>query len=151
MRALLSDFWITLQKTDLDNVSQWYVESQGTLLIQWLPMTSIIFVIVRTCSNQFRWNYLKNKRNLPNFLVHLWNLYQILNILKRTMILIAYVFPELQTAKYLVTPMSKKPRFRTPFDSQHVKGLKQLWNLGDSTFIKFHYHYEITWLGKCLS
>ena len=34
---------------------------------------------------------------------------------------IAYVFPKLQTAKHLLRQMSKKSRFRTPFDSQQTK------------------------------
>ena len=33
--------------------------------------------------------------------------------------------------------MSKKPRFRKPFDSQPVKGFQTLVNLYDSTFIIF--------------
>ena len=33
----------------------------------------------------------------------------------------ANVFPKLQIAKDFVTPFSKKRRFRTSFDSQHVK------------------------------
>ena len=37
------------------------------------------------------------------------------------MTLIVPVFPKLQTGKDLVRQMSKKLRFRTPFDSQHVK------------------------------
>ena len=40
---------------------------------------------------------------------------------KKKMTLIAYVFPKLQTAKDMVRQMSKKPPFRTLFDSQHVK------------------------------
>ena len=38
------------------------------------------------------------------------------------MIVIATLFGKLQTAKDSVRPLSKKYRFRTPFDSQHVKG-----------------------------
>ena len=38
------------------------------------------------------------------------------------MTLIAYVFPNLETAKEVVNLMSKKPRFRTPFDSQQAEG-----------------------------
>ena len=37
------------------------------------------------------------------------------------MILIANVFPKLQTMKILVRPLSKKPHFRRRFDSQRVK------------------------------
>ena len=38
----------------------------------------------------------------------------------------AYVFPNFRTAKDVVMQMSKKLRFRTPFDSQHVKGSQTL-------------------------
>ena len=38
------------------------------------------------------------------------------------MTLIAYDFPKLQTAKDLVRSMSKKRRYRRPFDTEHVKG-----------------------------
>ena len=37
------------------------------------------------------------------------------------MLVIANVFAELQTVNILVRPLSKKRRFRTRFDSQHVK------------------------------
>ena len=40
------------------------------------------------------------------------------------MTLIAYVFPNLQTAKDLLRAMSKNRRFRTHFDSQCVKGFQ---------------------------
>ena len=37
------------------------------------------------------------------------------------MTLIGYTFPKLDIAKEVTRRMSKKPLFRTPFDSQHVK------------------------------
>ena len=37
------------------------------------------------------------------------------------MIVIANVFPKLKNVKGFVRPLSKKCRFRTRFDSQHVK------------------------------
>ena len=49
----------------------------------------------------------------------------------KKMILIANAFPQLQTLKHLVRPLSKKSCFRTPFDSQHVKEsetlVRSLW------------------------
>ena len=42
------------------------------------------------------------------------------------MTLIAFVFPKLRTAKEVVRQMSKKPRFRMPFDSENVKGSQTL-------------------------
>ena len=39
---------------------------------------------------------------------------------------IATLFRKLQTVKDLVRPFYKKQRFRTPFDSPHVKGSQTL-------------------------
>ena len=44
--------------------------------------------------------------------------------MKKKMIFIAIAFPKLQTVKHLVRPLFKKRCFRTPFESQHVKGYK---------------------------
>ena len=52
------------------------------------------------------------------------------------MIVIATLFRKLQTVKDLVRPLFKKHRFRTPLDSQHVKG--------SQTFVKSareHFHH----------
>ena len=38
------------------------------------------------------------------------------------MLVIPTLFSKVQSVNDLVTPLSKKQRFRTPFDSQHVKG-----------------------------
>ena len=42
------------------------------------------------------------------------------------MIVIANVFPKLQTVKDLARPLTKKRCFSTFFDSQHVKGSQTL-------------------------
>ena len=63
----------------------------------------------------------KNQNLFLNILSHFLNLYQILNILKQTMIPTVIVFQKLQTVKNLLRLLSKKRRFRTRFDSQHVK------------------------------
>ena len=42
------------------------------------------------------------------------------------MTLIADLFPKLRTPKNLVRYMSKKDRFKGPFDRQHGKGVKTL-------------------------
>ena len=62
-----------------------------------LPITSILFRFVRICRSQFKSNYVKNKRYFVDFLFHLWNLHQTLNIFKKKKILIANVFPKLTT------------------------------------------------------
>ena len=60
-------------------------------------MTSVLFGIVRIYGSQFKDNYLKNKEHFVNFLGHFWNLNQVLNILKNKIVVIANVFPKLQT------------------------------------------------------
>ena len=49
-----------------------------------------------------------------------------LNVFKKKMIVLANVFPQLKTVKNLVRPLFEKRRFRTSFDSQHVKGSQTL-------------------------
>ena len=59
-------------------------------------------------------------------MLHFWNLRQILNILKKSIIVIANVFPKLETVKILLRPLSKERRFGTRFYSQHVKASQVL-------------------------
>ena len=83
----------------------------GTAKILLRPLSkkcrfSILFKIVRLCYSQFKCNYLKNENHFPDFFFRFLNLNQILNILKKTMIVIANVFPKLDTVKILVRPPS---------------------------------------------
>ena len=55
-----------------------------------------------------------------------WHLHHILKVLKKKMIVIATLLRKLQGVKDLGRPLSKKYRFRTPFDNQHVKGSQTL-------------------------
>ena len=54
----------------------------GFLLTHGLPITSILFRIVRNFRSRFKSSYLKNKKHFLGFLIHLWNLHQILNVFK---------------------------------------------------------------------
>ena len=56
----------------------------------------------------------------------LLNHHQILDIFKKKKIVIANVFPKLQTVKNLLRALTKKRRFRTSFESQHLKGSQSL-------------------------
>ena len=69
------------------------------------------------------------------------------------MTLIAYVFPKLWTAEGVVRKTPKKPRFRTPFDSQHTKWSQTLLKsaLHSTTFIIFSYHSVANTVGKSIS
>ena len=78
-------------------------------------MASILFKVVRTCNSQFKCNYLKNKKLFLTFLFNFLNLHQILNILKEKMIVIANVFPKLQTLKIFVRKLCQEHIFRTGF------------------------------------
>ena len=93
----------------------------GCLLTHCLPKTNILFMIVRICHSQFKCNYLKNEKLFLNVWLHFRNLHQILNVPQKRVIVIANVFPKLQTVKNLVRSLSKKGRFSTRFDCQHVK------------------------------
>ena len=58
-------------------------------------MESTLFIIARICDFKFKSNYLKNYKLSLNFLFDFWNLHQILNILKKKMMVIANIFPNL--------------------------------------------------------
>ena len=110
-------------------------------------MPSILFGILTICSSLFKWNYLKTEKLFLNFSFRFCVLHQNLNIFNSKMIVIANAFPKLQTLKNLVRTLSKKRRFRTSFDSQHVKRsqtlVKSAW--------EYFYHicsspwWEINW------
>ena len=59
-----------------------------------------------------------------------WNLHEILKIFLKKIIVIANVFPKLQTFKDLVRPLSKKRCLRTSFENQHPKGSQALVKSG---------------------
>ena len=98
---------------------------------------------VRVTHSQFKCNYLKNKTLYFSFWFHFWNLHQVLNILKKEVIVIANVFLKLQTVKDLVRPLSKRRRF-----TNMLKHPKYLWNLHESAFIMFFHHSEENWFGN---
>ena len=102
------------------------MKSWCCLLTHGLPITSILFRIVRICRSLFKSSNLKNKKHFLGFLFHLWNLHEILNIFKKKKILIANVFPKLATVQGLVTPLTIQRRLKTSFDSQHVKRFQTL-------------------------
>ena len=52
-------------------------------------MTSIPAAICRIYRNNFKRHYLKNKRFLPDFLFHFWNVHEIYSIFKKKMSILA--------------------------------------------------------------
>ena len=101
------------------------------MLTQWLPLRTIHLGILGISSSLFKCIYLKNGKRLLNFLFHLSNLHQILNMFEKKMIVEANVFPKLQIVKDLAKRLSRKRRFRTCFSSHRVNGgqtlLKPAW------------------------
>ena len=57
------------------------------------------FKIVRICNSQFKCNNLENQKLSLKFLFHCWNIHQILNILKKKMIVTANELSKLHTVK----------------------------------------------------
>ena len=103
-------------------ISPWIkFEFIGFLLTHGLLITSILFGIVRILRSLFKSSSLKNKKHFLGFLLHLWNLHQILNIFQQKKVVIAHVFPKLATVQGLVTRLNIQRRLKTSFDSQHVK------------------------------
>ena len=109
-------------------------------------MASILFKIPRICNSEFECNYLKNEKAFLDFLFHFFNLHEILNLKNLKMIVIANVFPKLYTVKILVRPLSKKRRFRTSFESQHVKASQILSKSPSERF----YHVLPLFSGKLI-
>ena len=95
-------------------------------MTHWQPMTSILFLTEAIYCNIFRWIYLRKEKHFLNLFLHFLNLEAFLNISKGNMTLIADVFLKLRTPKYDVREMSKKFRFRRPFDKWHGKRAKTL-------------------------
>ena len=80
----------------------------------------------------------KKTKNFLSFFPSVSKIYnKFLKYSKKQMAVIPYVFPKLQTPKDLIRQISKEPLFRTPFESQHVKGwqtfLKSAWQ---------HFHHN---------
>ena len=61
------------------------------------------------------------RKTFSQFFLHFWNLHQILDILKKEMMVIANVVQKLRTVKNFVTQVCKKRSFGILLDSRHVK------------------------------
>ena len=131
-------------------LSYWWMKSYGCLLTRWLPMTNIVFKIPRIWHSQFKRNSLKKEKLFLNFLFYFWNLHQILNILKKRMIVIANVFRKLHTVKKLARILSKEQRFRTRFGSQDVKASQILAKSPWEHFYHVFLHSDESWFRNCL-
>ena len=89
---------------------------------------------MRICRSPFKSSYVKIKKHFLGFLFHLWNIHQILNILKKKEIVRASVFSKLVTVQGLATRLTIQRRLKTSFDSQHVKPVQTLVNYSWENF-----------------
>ena len=62
----------------------------------------------------------------PIFCSISWLYIKFQTFFKKKVIVIANIFPKIQTVKDLVRPLYNKRHFRTRFDSQRVQGLETL-------------------------
>ena len=150
MRALLSRFLSFSVKLIWKMSPQVLGEMLVVLLTLWLPMASILFKVMRICNSQFKCNYLKKKKLFLHFLLHFWILYQILNILKEKMIVIANVFLKLQTVKFFLENLLKTTVSEQALAVNIWKRRKCFLNCHESAFNTFFYHSQGRWFGKCL-
>ena len=84
---------------------------------------------VQDCENlpfRSQMQFSEKRKSFCKIHFDLWNLHQILSILKKKMTVIANVFRKLQIVENLVRPLSKKRSFTICFDSQHVKACQIL-------------------------
>ena len=109
-------------------------------------MANILLEIVRICRSIYK-AYLKNEKLFVNFCFVFWNFHEILKIILKKIIVIANIFPKLETVKNLVRPLSKKHRFRTSFHTQYVKGSQTLVKSGWEHFYQIFSSFweEIIW------
>ena len=103
-------------------------------------MANILLKVVRICnsnSNAIIWKTKPFSQIFVPFLESTSNF----EYFENNMIVIANVLPNLETVKVLLKPVSKKRRFRIPFDSQHVKAsqmpAKSPWESFYEVFLSF--------------
>ena len=134
------------------SLSYWHAKSWDCFLTYWLPIKSILFFIGTIQRYQFRCNYLRNKKFFIIFLLHFWNLFYILDILKKKkMTLTAFVFPKVHTLKRWLDNCLKSPLSEDPSTSNMVNVPRHCWNLHHSNFVTFIDLCQGNWVGKSLS
>ena len=142
--------WSLARKLSLKKSLLSTCKVSGCLLTHCLSMRSFLFLIERIERYQFRWNYLRNKKLFLIALLHFWNLAKILNVWKKKMTLLAFVFPKLRTPKTSLDKCQKGLVSEDRSTSKIENVLKHCWNLHHSTFMKFIDHCEVNWVGKSL-
>ena len=109
-------------------------------------MTSIPAAICTIFCNNFKRYYLKNGRLFLDILLPFLNVHEIYNILKKTMSVLAWLFPKLLFPKEVATETSRRSCFRTPFGNQRLNGFQTPLKVG-----RHHYYPLFPWIsGKLI-
>ena len=97
--------------------SLWVIWKILGLFVNPLPVDGKYSLLNRSnLSQHFQMQLSQKPKTFSEFLFHILNLASILNILEKKMTLIANLYLNLRTLKYVDRSMSKKSRFRRPFD-----------------------------------
>ena len=126
----------------------WHANSWHSFLTLCLPMKSILFLIETIWQYQFRWNYLRKKKLFLKFLRLFWSLAQILNVFKKKMALIAFIFSKLPTPKTWLYKCLKSLFSEDPSTSKIVNVPKHYGVLDHICFVIFIDCYQVNWVGK---
>ena len=121
MRALLSYFSITLRRNNFRKIS--FIEvwnDRGLCLHIDCPLHVSCFGFWEFAVPYSEAVILKTK-NLLYVFCSIYGIYIKFGTFEKKKIVIPNIFPKLQTVEKLVRAISDKHRFRTSFDSQHVK------------------------------
>ena len=128
----------------------WCLKSYGCLLTHGLPITFILFEIVRISRSLFKWNYLKNQKKFLSVLFCLWNLHLIWTFSKKRWSSQLMYFRNYRLSKTWIDHSLKRASSEHPSTINMLKGPKHLKNIHESTFIRFSHHFEGKWFGKYL-
>ena len=109
-------------------------------------MTSIPAAICTIFCNIFKRYYLKNGRLFLDILLPFLNVHEIYNILKKTMSVLAWLFPKLLFPKEVATETSRRSCFRTPFGNQRLNGFQTPLKV-----TRQHYYPFFRWISGKLS
>ena len=109
-------------------------------------MTSIPAAIWTIFCNNLKRYYLKNGRLFLYILLHFWNVHEIYNILRKTMSVLAWLFPKVFFRKEVATGTSRRSSFRTPFGNHRVNEFQTPLKVATH-----HYYPLFPWISGKLS
>ena len=132
----------------LKSLPFWSLKSGGCSLTHWLPITSILFRIVRICPSLFKGNYLKNKNLFLSFFPLMESTSNFKSFFNKGRLSQLMYFQNYRLSKIRLDHLMKNATTEYPSRVNMLKDPKHIWNLHESTFIIFSHYYESKWFGK---